>query len=464
MSASFSLAEIIKATNGIPQGRLPNTFESISIDTRSLVPGALFVALKGESFDGHQFLRQAAEAGAGGAVVQRGKNYEVPKAWGVIEVDNTLTALGKIAQFHRQKFSIPLGVITGSNGKTTAKEMIGSILEQKGSALKTEGNLNNEIGVPLTLLRLESHHQTAIIEMGMNHAGELSRLSKMVQPQCALITQVSSAHLAGLGSVEEVAKAKGEIFHGLSVNGLAIANGDDRLARREALSSGSKVILYGRGNDATVRLTKLSTASQQGIEIELVYESHSYPVRLSFFGEHNAWNACGAFAMGIALGCSAQQCVDGLEAARPWKHRLNLLSSPRGYFVLDDCYNANPASVMAALETLRTLARGHRSLAVLGDMLELGEEEKKLHEKVGEYAIRMGVQAMAVFGPRSQAIFDAVSKTLGNSAIYFPETNELNLPELNRFFSKQIASGDVVLVKGSRGMKLERVVDWLMSC
>jgi UDP-N-acetylmuramoyl-tripeptide--D-alanyl-D-alanine ligase len=455
MSAAFTLREILEATGGAARGPIAERSATVSTDTRSLARGALFVALEGDTFDGHDYLDQALAAGAGAALVRRGAPS--PAGLGVIEVDATLAALGALARFHRRRFQLPLGALTGSNGKTTTKEMVGAILAVRGKALKTEGNLNNEVGVPLTLLRLEPSHQSAIIEMGMNHAGELARLSAIAEPSCAQIVSVGPAHLEALRTVEHVARAKGEIYGGLPPDGLAIANADDPLVCAQARASGRRVLLFGRARDAEVRLASIVRHDARGLELAIAYRGQEHRCRLCFLGEHNAMNACAAFAMGVSLGASPEECQAGLEAARPWAHRLSLVEAPGGFTVLDDCYNANPASTAAALETLKRIAGSRRCVAVLGDMLELGEAEERSHREIGARAAEVA-QVVVAFGPRSRALFEA-AKAKGLAAYHAADPSTID--GALGFLKPRLNAGDVVLVKGSRGMRLERMVEAL---
>lgn len=457
MTASFTSAELGELLGAAVSGALPAKVEGVSTDTRSIAKGNLFVALKGETFDANDFLDKALAAGAAAAVVRKGA--KIPAGLPCLEVDDTLAALGRIARHHRRRFSIPLGAITGSNGKTTTKEMIGAILATRGPALKTEGNLNNEVGVPLTLLRLDPSHTGAIIEMGMNHPGELARLSAFTEPQVAEITIAAPAHLEFLGTVENVAKAKGEIYGGLPKDGLAIANGDDALVRAQAEKSGRKVLYFGKCDDAQVRLAEIVSHDAHGLAVRIAWAGKKHLAHLKFVGEHNAVNACGAFAMGVSLGCTAEQCVAGLEASRPWAHRLSLHEAPGGFTVIDDCYNANPSSMGAALDTLASLAGPRRRVAVLGDMLELGADEAALHRQMGERAVANGVQVLVSFGPRSKAGWEAARGALNDRALHVPATDQVE-PAVE-FLKAQLKAGDVVLVKGSRGMKLERIVEAL---
>jgi UDP-N-acetylmuramoyl-tripeptide--D-alanyl-D-alanine ligase len=458
MNASFEANELLQATGGTVRGTLPERVSSVSTDSRAIESGALFVALQGERFDGHDFLEKAASAGAAAAVVRRGACARAPERVALIEVDDTLVALGQLARLHRRRFSIPVGAITGSNGKTTVKEMIGTILSVRGPTLKTEGNLNNEVGVPLTLLKLDASHSSAIIEMGMNHPGELTRLSAIGEPCCAEVTCIAPAHLAGLGDIEAVARAKGEIYAGLPAEGLALANADDPRVLAQARASGRRVVTFGKAEGSDVRLREVVSHDASGLKIRVGWQGKSYSCTLRFVGEHNAVNACGAFAMGLALGCSPSECVEGLLYAKPWAHRLALVEVPGEVTVLDDCYNANPASMAAALATQAALAKGRRRVAVLGDMLELGNGEEALHREVGKLAVDSGVEVLVGLGPRSKAMIDAAS-SLGEDAFCAPDPE--GLEGALDFLIPRLRPSDLVLIKASRGMRLERMVEAL---
>lgn len=449
--ARFTAQDVLDATQARRSAAGPEAFSAVCTDTRALVPGALFVALEGERFDAHRFLDAAAQGGAAGAIVQEGKaRAATPAGFALFEVPSTLTALGALGRLHRRRFSGPLGAVGGSNGKTTTKEMVGAILSTRGPALVTEGNFNNEIGVPLTLLRLEDTHVAAVVELGMNHAGEMARLTAIAEPDAAVLTVVQPEHLEGLGSLEGVARAEGELFFGLKSGALAVVNLDDPLIVEQARASGARTLTFGRHPEAAVRLSEVASRGVEGLTATVRHAGQDFPVRLSFIGEHNAQNATGAFALGLALGYRPEECVAGLEAARPYARRLNVLVAPGGVTVIDDCYNANPASMEAALSTLKALAKEGRAIAVLGDMLELGSGEDAAHRELGARAAEVA-QRVAFFGPRSAGGAAAVRG--GAEVRHFTEVEPLLAwlkPELKR--------GDVVLVKGSRGMRLERVV------
>ncbi len=452
--ASFTPGDVIAATAAEVRGASgADVFESVSTDSRTLLPGSLFVALEGERFDGHGFVAAAAARGATAAVVRRGKALPAaPRGFGLFLVDDTLRALGALARFHRRRFQLPLGVVGGSNGKTTTKEMAGSILAVGGPALKTEGNLNNEVGVPLTLLRLTEEHRAAVVELGMNAPGEMGRLVALAEPDAGLLTTIQPEHLEGLGSLAGVAAAEGELFRGLSQTATAVVNLDEPLVVAQAKGARARWLTFGRGAKADVRLEETTALGRNGQELQLRSDGRTVRVPLAFLGTHNALNATAAFALGRALGVSADGCATGLAAARPSPRRLTVLEGPGGLTVLDDCYNANPASVQAALQTARELAGPGRVVAVLGDMLELGAEEAEEHRRIAEVAAQLAA-VRAFLGPRSTA---AAPAREAPEAARFVEVEALWA-----WLKPRLQPGDVVLVKGSRGMRMERLVERL---
>jgi UDP-N-acetylmuramoyl-tripeptide--D-alanyl-D-alanine ligase len=452
------------------------------------------VALKGDRFDGHAFLAEAVAKGAVAAVVRKG----TPGVWGLplFEVDDTLSALGSLAAFHRKRFSIPVAAVGGSAGKTTTKEMVAAILRTRGPALATEGNFNNEVGVPLTLLGLRSEHRAAVVELGMSAQGELQRITAIARPDAAVLTLIAAEHLEFLKDLDGVAEAEGELYRGLLPGSVAVVNTDDArcLAQAERVASGVKKIFFGKSAVADVRLSRVTPLGVEGQEICLEGEEWDLPlggrekiflegkegegdaearrlrsgaklqlrrvtVRLGFVGEHNAMNAAAAAAVARALSFSFEEISRGLAVAKPYSHRSRVVAGAGGITILDDCYNASPASMEAALATLKTLAAGKgRAVAVLGDMLELGEAEESAHRDLGRSGHETGVAVAAFFGPRSSLTFKEFSSSLSpsSSAAHFTE-----IDPLLAWLKPRLAAGDVLLVKGSRGMKLERVVDAL---
>jgi len=447
----FTHAEVIAATGARPTATARAPFDGVSTDSRTLAPGQLFVALRGERFDAHGFLADVVARGATGAVTQsEHPRAAVPAGFPLYEVADTLQALGGLGRFHRRRFTVPLGAVGGSNGKTTTKEMVGAILAVRGSALKTEGNLNNEVGLPLTLLRLRLEHVAAVVELGMNHPGEMNRLTALAEPDAALITTVQPEHLEGLGSIEGVADAEGELFAGLSPTATAVVNLDDPHVVGQG-ARGAR-LGFGRAAGAEVRLVEATPRGKSGLSLVIETGGRRWPVSLGFVGEHNALNATGAFALASALGYRPEECVQGLEAARPYARRLNVVEASAGWTVVDDCYNANPASMAAALDTARTLAGGGRVVAVLGDMLELGPGEREDHVALGARVSQIAALA-AFLGPRSTW---TAASARGIESAHF-----LEVEPLWEWLRPRLRPGDLVLVKGSRGMRLERMVEKL---
>lgn len=457
MAIRLSDQQVVQATGGQRTRIGPRaSYDAVCTDSRQIAPGCLFVALEGEKFDAHDFVQQAVEAGAAGVVVKAGKRLNlVDPNCAIYEVPDTLRALGAIARFHRQRFRIPVGAVTGSNGKTTTKELVASILSTRGPVLKTHGNLNNEVGVPLTLFGLEPRHVAAIIEMGMNHPGEIARLTEIARPDAGLITVVQPAHLEGCGSIEGVAAAKGELFHGLSPHATAVVNVDDARVAGQARKLAAKTLTFGRAKDAHVRLASVEPHGRDGLALRVTYAGNDYSIALRLVGDHNALNATGAFALALALGYSPEECVRGLEAAQAHARRLQIVDAPGGVTVVDDCYNANPASMTAALGTLQQLASDGRAVAVLGDMLELGADEAAEHARMGVTASDRAA-LVAFFGPRMKAAHAEAVKKLGEATAHFEDVGALL-----SWLQGRLAPKDYVLVKASRGMRLERVVEAL---
>jgi UDP-N-acetylmuramoyl-tripeptide--D-alanyl-D-alanine ligase len=470
----FTREELAAATGGRWVGAAPAAVEGVSTDTRTLAAGALFVALRGERFDAHDYLAEAAAKGAAAAVVAEawaaapGRAEAAPLP--LLAVADPLPALGAIARLHRRRFSIPVVAVTGSNGKTTTREMIAAILATRGKVLKTEGNLNNEVGVPLTLFGLDATHTAAVVEMGMDHPGEIARLAAIAEPQVGVVTLAAPAHLEGLGTVDAVADAKAELYEGLPAGGVAVANADDARMLKRAQRSGRRMVTFSaakgrRGDVVVLEVASPSLASApegrqepDGLRFVLGVGNRELAVHVpALVGAHNAANAAAAAAACIALGCTDREITRGLAAVRPVGRRLRLERLPSGVLLVDDCYNANPASMTAALATLAELGRaaGGRTVAVLGDMLELGAFEAEAHRAVGEEAARAGVAQLAAFGPRMRGAAEAA-----RAAGLAPFATE-DVAALVAWAKATVAPGDVLLVKGSRGMKLERLVEAL---
>jgi len=426
------------------------TFDKVSTDTRKLVKGDLYIALRGEHFDGADFIAQAAQSGAVAALVNQDACGMQDSAIPLLVVPDTRLALGQLAAYWRNQFDIPLVAITGSNGKTTVKEMLAAILRvAAGSAdavLATKGNFNNDIGMPLTLLQLNAQHRYAVIEMGMNHPGEIDYLTMIARPQVALINNASGAHLAGMGSVEAVAQAKGEIFAGLQHGGSAIINADDEYAPLwRKLAGASSLLEFGLNQQADVSGVWQPLAT--GLRLEVRTPLGDFTADLQVPGEHNARNALAATAAAIALNLPLENIVAGLEAFAGVSGRLQRKPARHGATVIDDTYNANPASMRAAISVLAQA--GGRRLLVLGDMGELGENAADFHAEIGREALQAGIEQLYALGELSRN----AAREFGSNAQHFASVEDLQAA-----LEKQLDAHTTVLVKGSRFMKMERVV------
>jgi len=428
---------------GIPFSEKDVTFHGVSIDTRTLVPGNLFIAIRGEQLDGHDFIQEAVKKGASAALVSRRLVSPIPQ----LVVKDTIDTLGKLSAYWRDQFPIPLVGITGSNGKTTLKNMTASILRNACnhpvSVLATEGNFNNAIGLPLTLLRLNKEHRYGVIEMGMNHFGEIAYLTQLTKPAVAAITNAAEAHLEGLQSVAGVAKAKGEIFQGLNDNGLAVLNRDDPFFNYwHDLIGNRKYLTFGLKNTADV------TASMvEGNTITLKTPLGNTDVTLPLPGTHNVMNALAATAIAIALHIDLAAIKQGLENVAPAPGRMQQYFLPGGVHIIDDTYNANPFSLLAAVNTL-TLFNGTK-IVVLGDMKELGPDAEQIHFDAGQKIREANIDYLFTFGNLSAA----TSKAFGENAQHFTEREQL-IMALQPYLKQNVN----LLVKGSRSMKMEKVI------
>lgn len=446
----------------VPCQGLPDTVVSgVCTDTRTLVPGELFVALSGPHFDGHQFVAQAFEQGACAAVVATVTARERGLAGPLLCVDNPRQALGTLAAWWRARFSMPLIGITGSNGKTTVKEMCASILRAQvqhdhhapETVLATLGNLNNDIGLPRMLLNLRPEHRYAVIEMGMNHPGEIAYLAQIAAPNVALVTNAQRAHLEGLGGVEAIAHEKGCIYAGLADKGTAILNADDPFfSLWHAQCQGRTRLTFGLAKNADVRAEHTLTA--QGTRLALFTPWGPLPITLQVPGVHNVRNATAAAAACLSAGAGLQAVFHGLSGFQGAAGRLQTRLTPCGATLLDDTYNANPDSVRAGIDVLATHT-GRHTVLVLGDMGEIGEQSARLHDEVGGYARSAGVDALYAFGPQSEV----AARSFGRQGHHFS-----TLDTLIADLIKTLDANSVVLVKGSRSMKMERVCQALCAC
>lgn len=426
---------------GVEAG-LDGFVEKISTDSRDIDAGTLFIALKGERFDANDFVPDVLSKGARAVVCSR---YEGTDGR-VILVEDTGKALLDIAAGYRQNFKIPFVALTGSVGKTTTKGMIYAVLSEKFNTLRTEGNLNNEIGVPKTLFRLESSHEAAVIEMGMNHFGEISRLSKAVCPDIGVITNVGTAHIENLGSRNGILKAKSEILDGMKAGSPLVINGDsDILNKVEA--DDFNVIRFGLDGGDVV--AENIDPTQLGSGFTVTYKGQRAQAFVPSQGVHNVYNGLCAIAVGLLLGMSLDECVRGLRNFAPEGMRQKI-TSVKGMVFIEDCYNANLDSMCAALETLKSL-KINRTVAVLGDMLELGDFSDEAHRRVGEKAFETDCGMVVTFGEAAENITNSFIEKGGLGKAFKDKA------ELTDYLRQTLKEGDTVLFKGSRGMKMEEI-------
>lgn len=442
-----TLTEAARIMHGTMSGRDAG-FHGISTDSRTIDSGAMFFALQGPNFDGNQFASAAAARGAAGSVVSR--NVETGSAQ--ILVDDTRRALGLLAADWRRKMPAQVVGITGSNGKTTLKELVTSCLSQSAKTLATQGNLNNEIGVPTMLARLDPEHRYAVIEMGANHAGEIARLAEMTEADVVVITNAGPAHLEGFGSIEGVAKAKGEILESTRRPAAAVLNADDKYFEYwSSKVSDINIISFGIDSDASVRASNIETTSA-GSRFSLHIGELDAIVNLPLAGRHNVGNACAAAAVATALDLPLSAIRRGLESVKAVSGRLQAVQAPAGFVVYNDSYNANPQSVIAAAKFLAGLDTD--AWLVLGDMGELGADASDLHAGVGREAKQLGIDRLLATGELSRNTV----REFGDGAQWFESVDAL-IAELQR----TLTAGNTVLVKGSRSARMERVVDALLA-
>lgn len=447
--------EMVSAT----QGKLKNSsvdlaVGGVSIDSRSTKSGDMFVALKGESFDGHDFINAAVEKGAALVVTQKAlKEVSIP----YILVEDSLKALQDIAGYYRRKFRIPFIAVTGSSGKTTTKDMIASVLSQNFKVLKTEGNFNNAIGLPLTLLKLKDSHEIAVLEMGMNSLGEIRLLSDIVRQDIGVICNVGTAHIEKLGSRENILKAKLEIFSYFDKGNTAVINGDnDMLA--DFTSEKFNIVRYGLEEKNDIYAREILEKGEEGIDFTVDIEGVPESLTVLLPGIHNVYNALSAIAVARLFDMKAEDIRKGLMGFKPSKMRMDIINTTRGIKIINDAYNANPESMKAAINVLKSFKSEGRRIVVTGDMLELGTVSEKEHYNIGVYAASMDIDIIVSIGNFSQAVkIGATAFGADSGNLYaFPAKEEAAL-----LLEEILKAGDIVLVKGSRAMKLEYIVDFL---
>ena len=465
------MEDVIQATGGqlllgAPGGRI----RRIWTDSRSVRPGDLFVALKGPRFDGHQYVKDAMTGGAVGAVVKQSVWRKVSSSIHsvsrstrrnspmVIGVKDPLWAYQELAAFHRRQYDIPVVAITGSNGKTTTKEMVSHVLSRKWRLLKTQGNLNNSIGVPQTLLNLNLRHEAAVIEMGVDQEGQTTRLCDLAKPTLGVITNVGPDHLEFFGSLEGSARAKAELLSKLPNDGVLILNADDGYFHRFSKQASCQVVSYGFSQKADIRASDV-VFDPQGttFRLHLPLRRRAKTMRLRLAGLHNVSNALAGAATGYAMGVSSEDLAEGLGRVRPAPMRSEIRRW-NGMTFLYDCYNANPASMKAALTLLATLGRGKPTIAVLGDMRELGANEEELHRDIGAFVARQRLTHIIACGRLGPCLVEG-AKRAGMSAGAISRAK--SIPHAARILKGLVGPGSLILLKASRGIEIERVLELL---
>jgi len=478
--------DILEAVKGrLMNGNPTAEFSDVSTDTRKIEKGSLFIAIKGPNFDGHDFIAKAVKKGASGAVVSRdipphlnplpkGERKQDLKpsplrgegkgeGFIIIKVEDTVKALGDIAKFHRSRFDIPVIALTGSNGKTTTKEMLALILSAKYNVLKNEGTENNFIGVPQTLLKLNKGHDIAVVELGTNHFGEIAYLSDIVQPNCGMIINIGPSHLEFFGSVENVMKEKLDLLKRIGEDGSAIVNGDDDGLINDAKKMCEEVVTFGLNEGCDFMAGRIHE-SDCGINFAL---NDTYLVKLRMLGKHNVYNALAAIAAGSLYGIAAGAAAKALEDFVLPKLRMEYEKCDGIEFIFD-CYNSNPASLKSAIGTLRDMEQGKvppgrekRRVMIAGDMLELGASGQELHREIGRFAAKAGIDLFVSVGQLSRYILEgAQEEGIGGKSLLRFE----NSVEAAKALKDILRKGDLVLVKGSRGMKMEEIKKCFTTC
>lgn len=458
----WSIKDVLDATGGELISGEKSPFRGFFIDSRQIKPDCAFMAIRGKNHDGHRFIGDVLGYGCRGVIICGDAKDSLAGVLSeyqgitVIAVKDTTEALGDMARFQRKRADINVIGVTGSSGKTTTRAMTAGIMSGSFETLATDGNFNNDIGLPLTLFRLSETHRWAVLELGASGPGEISRLSEICRPDIGIITNIGPAHLEGFGSIEGVARAKSELIHSLGKNGIGILNIDDKFLRQLASEAEARIITYGTSPDADVR-GKIAETDSEKIVFDIFFPDSTGRVELRTPGPFMMMNALAAASATWAAGVGAEEICARLNSFEPEKGRLTLKKAKNGASLIDDTYNANPTSMMAAIETLASVKNGGRAFLVCGDMLELGDKSAELHEKIGVKAAEKGIDHLYVFGKFSANVKD------GALASGMPEKNIFagEKIEIARLLEKTAGPGDWILVKGSRSMRMEEVVSIL---
>jgi UDP-N-acetylmuramoyl-tripeptide--D-alanyl-D-alanine ligase len=425
--------------------------DKIRTDSRTLKPGELFVALRGENFDGHTFVEAVAKANAAGAIVESNWKGELPETFALIRAEDTLQAYQELAANYRRSLSLKVVAITGSNGKTSTKDFTAAVLGRRFRVTKTEGNFNNHVGLPRTILEATSRDEVAVWEIGMNHPGEVAALARLAMPDIGIITNIGVAHIEFMGSREAIAAEKGALAEAVGAQGTVILNADDSFTRSIAARTDAKVLLAGT-TAGTIRASEISQ-SERGTDFTILEEAHRCRAQLPVPGLHMVQNALLAVAAGRVFGLSLEDCAAGLIAAPLTKARLQIKES-HGVHFLDDSYNANPDSMKAALHTLVELDADGKRIAVLGEMRELGSESEHGHREVGETAAALRIDHLITIGNVAATIAKAAEHAGLGKSVAVQSTSEAA-----EVLSEIAAPGDLVLIKGSRAARTEEVIE-----
>jgi len=461
------IRELIKAVSGkIIQGNQDCLINRISIDSRTLIPGDLFFAITGPNFDGHDFIIEAFRKGAVGTVVCKNtntllQNEQIDKNKIIIEVKDTLSALQDWSKHYKDKFKTFNICVTGSNGKTTTKEIIAHILSQEFPLLKTSGNYNNEIGIPLTLLQLNKSHKILVAEMGMRGLGEIKTLTNFIPPDLAVITNIGEAHIGLLGSKDNIFKAKSELLQSLDKDGIAIINRDDPyFLKTLEIVKDKKVYTFGIENRSDIMARNIRMVSDKGMRFSLeVQNSKSREIYFPLLGRHNIYNAIAASAVAFALGIELDLIERGLSSFKQLDLHMQLSNFYNDIKILNDSYNASPLSVKSALETLAEAAQNNRKIAILGDMLELGEKTDFYHREIGKEVAKLSIDTLITVGQGGKIIAQSSKEEgMAEKRVFSFEKNEkINLAKKLLSLTKP---GDFILLKGSREMKMEEILEF----
>mmetsp|Transcript_3761 Transcript_3761/g.2230 ORF Transcript_3761/g.2230 Transcript_3761/m.2230 type:complete len:470 (+) Transcript_3761:1105-2514(+) len=456
----WTTKDILEATSGsLLSGKLNIVFPTIGIDSKKISAKELFIAIEGEKHDGHKFINDLIGTGARGFLINKDRAQQIISIlpnednFVCIGVPDTVKALGDLAAFQRNRADISVVAITGSNGKTTARIMSSSVIEKRFNTLSTYGNFNNEIGLPLTLLNICPEHRWAVVELGMNHPGEIARLAEISSPDIGVILNICYAHIEGVGSIDGVMMAKGEILGEIKASGIAVLNADDQRIMKLAKKETSSVLFFGMSDKAQIRAYNIEKRNMK-ISFELITPSGNVSINLPVRGDFMVYNALAAAAIGFCAGLSCEKIKAGLESFIPAKGRLNIIRTSKNVNIIDDTYNANPESMKAAIKELKALSGSFKKNIVIGDMLELGEFSEKSHYDIGRLVGDSGISELFVTGDFSRDIKKGAESVGLSSENIFLGTKEEITDKLNSIIKPE----DWVLVKGSRMMAMEEVV------